>query len=80
MKVYERHTKNDLLAHPLAIELQNCNSPSTILAILHQQVQALDQSQSGDDQWTKWLNPTVNVLQSFSDALGEGINLVSFMK
>ena len=78
LKAYEKRTKNDLLAHPLAAELQNCNSPSAILAVLHRQVQALDQSSSSDDRWTKWLYPTVNVLQSFSDALGEGVNLVSF--
>ena len=77
LKAYERRTKKDLLAHPLAVELQTCNSPSAILAVLRQQVQGqgLDQS----DRWTKWLDPTVNVLHTFSDTLGEGVSLVSFM-
>ncbi|KAI0263890.1 hypothetical protein BGY98DRAFT_940126 [Russula aff. rugulosa BPL654] len=76
LKAYERRTKKDLLAHPLAAELQNCNSPSEILAILYQQVQGLDQSMSSDDRWTKWLDPTVNVLYMLSKTLGEGISLV----
>ncbi|KAI0276991.1 hypothetical protein BGY98DRAFT_659186 [Russula aff. rugulosa BPL654] len=76
LKAYEKRTKNDLLAHPLAAELQNCNSPSEILAVLHLQVQGLDQSMSSDDRWTKWLDPTVNVLYMLSKTLGEGISLV----
>ena len=77
LKAYKRRTKTDLLSHPLAVELQNCNSPSAILAVLHQKVQVLDQSQSSDDRWAKWLDPIVNVLQTFSDVLGEGVGLVS---
>jgi hypothetical protein len=77
LKVYEKRTKKDLLAHPLATELQYCDSPTQILAVLHQQVQGLDQSLSSDDRWTKWLDPTVNVLFMLSETLGEGISLVS---
>jgi len=77
LKAYEKRTRKDLLAHSLAAELQTCNSPSAILAILHRQVQGLDQSQSSDDRWTKWLNPTVDVLYTLSGTLGEGVSLVS---
>ena len=77
LKAYEKRTKNDLLAHPLAAELQDCNSSSAILAVLHRQVQELDLSPNSDDRWAKWLDPTVNVLQTFSDVLGEGFSLVS---
>jgi len=35
LDVYKKRTKNDLLAHILAAELQKCNSPSAILAVLH---------------------------------------------
>jgi hypothetical protein len=73
LKDYEKRTKNDLLVHPLAAELQNCNSPTNILAVLHKQVQGLDQY----DRWTKWLDPTVNVLYMLSKTLGEGVSLVS---
>jgi hypothetical protein len=74
---YKKHTKKDLLSHPLAAQLQACNSPGDILAVLHQQVQGLDQSRSPDDRWTKWLDPTVNVLYTLSETLGEGVSLVS---
>ena len=77
LKEYEKRTKKDLRAHPLAADLQNCNSPSKILDVLHRQVQGLDQSSSGDDRWTRWLDPTVNVLLTLSETLGEGISLVS---
>ena len=74
---YKKRTKKDLLSHPLATQLQTCNSPGDILAVLHQQVQGLDRSRSADDRWTKWLDPTVNVLYTLSETLGEGVSLVS---
>ena len=77
LDTYKKRTKNDLLAHPLAAELQKSNSISAILTVLHQQVQGLDQSPS-DDRWTRWLDPTVNVLHTLSETLGEGVSLVSF--
>ncbi|KAH9070650.1 hypothetical protein EDB83DRAFT_2550827, partial [Lactarius deliciosus] len=76
MKEYEKKTKKELLTHPLMAQLQTCNSPTDILAVLHTQVQQFEQSTSGDDKLTKWLNPTVNVLYAFSSALGEGVGLV----
>ena len=77
MKEYEKNTKNDLLAHPLMSQLQTCNSPADILAILRTQAQQFEQSTSSDDKLTRWLNPTVNVLCAFSSALGAGVGLVN---
>ena len=79
LKAYERRTKQDLLAHPLASQLQACDTPGDILAILQQQIQGLDQSRSRDERWTKWLNPTVNVLFAFSATIGSGVGLVCSM-
>jgi len=76
IKEYEKRTKKDLLAHPLAAQLQACDSPTAVLAVLQLQVQALDRSQSSNDRWAKWLGPTVNVLYAFSETLGEGVSLV----
>jgi hypothetical protein len=76
LDAYKKRTKNDLLAHPLAAELQPCNTPSAILTVLQQQFQGPDQSRSSDDRWTRWLDPTVNVLFAFSATLGEGVGLV----
>ena len=79
MKEYEKKTKKDLLAHPLIGQLQPCNTPDDILAVLRGQVQQFDKSMSGVEKWTKWLNPTVNVLVALSGALGEGVGLVSLI-
>jgi hypothetical protein len=76
LKAYEKRTKKDLLAHPLAAQLQNCDSPSSILLVLQQQVQELNRSQRNHDRLTKWLDPTVNVLCTFSATVGEGVSLV----
>jgi len=78
LRTYEKHTKMDLLSHPLAAQLQACNSPSAILDLLHQQVRELDQSRNSHQRLTKWLDPTVNVLYAFSETLGEGVSLVCF--
>jgi hypothetical protein len=75
LEAYKKRTKDDLLAHPLAPQLQACDSPGAILAILQQQVQGLSQSGS-DARWTKWLDPTINVLFAFSSTLGAGVGLV----
>ncbi|KAN0129876.1 hypothetical protein V8E53_012348 [Lactarius tabidus] len=78
LKAYKKQTKKDIAAHPLATELQSCDSSSAIVAILRAQVQNFDQSQGADDseKWTKWLDPTVNVLFAFSATLGNGVGVV----
>ena len=78
LKAYEKKTKHDLLAHPLAAQLQACQSPSSILIVLQQQVQDLNRSRASDDRFTKWLDPTVNVIYAFSETLGEGVSLACF--
>ncbi|KAI0300207.1 hypothetical protein BC826DRAFT_931747, partial [Russula brevipes] len=74
---YENKTKNKLLTHPLAAQLQSCDSPTAITSILQGLVQQFDQNRSTDQRLTSWLNPTVNVLYAFSATLGEGVGLVS---
>ena len=73
---YKKRTKKDLLAHPLAAQIQSCNSPSAILTVLHQQLQSLDQSRSSDERWSRWLGPTVSVLYALSSTLAAGVGLV----
>ncbi|KAH8986391.1 hypothetical protein EDB86DRAFT_2832682 [Lactarius hatsudake] len=77
LKSYQKQTKNDLIAHPLASQLQSCHSTSDILAVLQHQVQEFDQAHSGDERLTKWLIPTVNVLYAFSAAVSEGVALAA---
>jgi hypothetical protein len=77
LDAYKKRTKNDLLTHPLVVQLENCTSSSAVLALIHQQLQGL---QRDDDRLTKWLDPTVRVLQAFSGTLGEGVSLVCLRK
>jgi hypothetical protein len=76
LKSYQKQIKKDLLAHPLASQLQSCNSNTAILAILQDQVREFDKSHSGDERLTKWLGPTVNVLCAFSATISGGVSLV----
>ena len=68
LKDYEKRTKQNLFLHPLASQLQECDSPGDIVAILQQQI--LHQSRSTDERCTKWLDPTINFLLTFSQTVG----------
>ena len=77
LDAYEKKTKNKLLTHPLAAQLQSCNSPIAILSALQSLIQQFDYLRRSDERLTNWLNPTVNVLYAFSSTLGQGVGLVS---
>jgi hypothetical protein len=77
LQAYDNKTKNKLLDHPLATQLQPCDSPHAVLAVLQDLVQQLDQRRASDERLNNWLNPTVNVLYTFSATLGGGVALVS---
>jgi hypothetical protein len=76
LDTYRKRTKKDLLTHPLAARLQACDTPAAILTILREQIHGLDQSQISAERWSKWLDPTVNVLFVFSATIGAGAGLV----
>ena len=77
LKAYKKQTKKDIASHPLAAQIKSCDSSGAIIAILRTQVQNFDQSQGADERWTKWLDPTVDVLFAFSATLGNGVGVVS---
>ncbi|KAF8263783.1 hypothetical protein EI94DRAFT_1703746 [Lactarius quietus] len=79
LEEYKKKTGKDLTAHPLAAEIKGCNSPEAILAILEVKANELNQSpsRSSDERLTKWLNPTVNVLNALSATLGQGASLAA---
>ena len=77
LEAYEKRTKSKLLTHPLAAQLQSCDSPTAILSILQDLVQQFDRHRSSDQRLTNWLDPTVNVLYALSSTLGQGVGLVS---
>jgi hypothetical protein len=76
LKEYKKQTKRDIASHPLAAQLQCCDSPSAILTVLQARVQKFDQSQIANEKWIKWMDPTVNVLFAFSATLGNSVGLV----
>ena len=76
LESYQKQTKKDLLAHPLASQLQDCDSTNAVLAILQDQIREFDKSHSGDERLTKWLGPTVNVLNAFSATISGGVSMV----
>lgn|SRR6266851_7958796 len=78
LEAYTKRTLNDLLSHPLTTQLEACDSPSTVLTLLEQQVQELNESRANGERWTKWLGPTVNVLYVLSETLREDVSLVFF--
>ena len=77
LKEYKRKTGKELITHPLAEEIKGCNSPDAILAVLQGKANELNRSQSSDERLTKWLTPTVNVLNALSVTLGQGFGTVS---
>ena len=76
LRAYKKKTGNNITSHPLATELQSCDSPGAIIAVLRKQMPTPDRSQNGDETFAKSLIPTVNVLYTLSDTLGGGVGLV----
>ena len=77
LESYKRKTKKDLASHPLLPNLQSCDSPDAVLTVLRDRIPAFNQSPNGNDGFTKWVTPTVNVLYSFSGTIGQGVGLVN---
>ena len=77
LDAYEKKTKTKLLTHPLAAQLQSCDSPTAILSVLQDLIQQFDCRRRSDERLTNWLNPTVNVVYAFSSTVGQGVGLVS---
>ncbi|KAH9061945.1 hypothetical protein EDB87DRAFT_1821506, partial [Lactarius vividus] len=68
---YKRETGKQLLDHPLAAELQRCDSVDAVLAIFQGQAEAFQQFRDGDQRLMKWISPVVDVLFTFSGTLSE---------
>ncbi|KAH9034275.1 hypothetical protein EDB84DRAFT_1438158 [Lactarius hengduanensis] len=80
LKAYEKKTKTDLYTHPLAMQLQSCESSRDILAVLQDKVNEFEQSKNRNERLSSWLNPTINI---FSPAkvvsAGVGVFLLAAM-
>ena len=78
LEAYKRETGKDLTKDPLLHRLENCKSPDAVLTMLQAQIIEPCQPQSSHSSWlTMWLDPTVNVLVSFSPAVGALVGQVS---
>ncbi len=74
---YEKKTESKLLTHPLATQLQSCDSPTAILSVFHDIIQQFDRRSSSDERLSNWLKPTVNVLFALSVTLGQDVSLLN---
>jgi hypothetical protein len=78
LEAYKDKTGIDLTSDPLLRNIENCNSPDAVLAILRAQILEPGQPQSGHNRLTTWLGPTVYVLNAFSATMiGALVGLVS---
>ena len=77
LEAYEKKTKTKLLDHPLAAQLQSCDSPTAVLSVLQDIIQQFDRRRSSDERLSSWLSPTVSVLYAFSSTIGQGVGIVS---
>jgi hypothetical protein len=77
LEEYEKKTESKLLTHPLAVQIQSCDSPTAILSVLEGLIQQFDHRRRSDQRLANWLNPTINVLYAFSASISQGIGLVS---
>ena len=77
MKEYKKKTKKELITDPLTEEITSCDSPEAILTVLRGKANELNQSPNSDERLTKWLTPTVNVVNSLSATVGRGVAMVS---
>ena len=72
---YQIQTGNNLIDHPLAKQLESCDSADSITAILQEQAQIFRDFRGDDGKFMKSLKCSVNVLYTLSITT-EGIGLV----
>ena len=73
---FQRVTGKSLDSHPLAAQLETCNSPEAVSTVLRNQAEAFEKFSKGDKRLMAWLDPTIQILSIFSATLGDGIGLV----
>ena len=77
---YRKQTGEDLRNHPLASEIDSCDSADSIVNIFKEQAKTFDEFRKGDStKLVKWLEPVVKVLHALSknDVLNDAVSHVS---
>jgi hypothetical protein len=77
LQQYEKQTEIPLAKHPLAEQLQSCDSVDSVIVILQEQARAFGEFR-GSDRIMKSLSSVISVLSTLSAAanLGEIVGLV----
>src|SRR5216684_1918627 len=75
-KEYDRLTGKSLNTHPFAAQLDTCRNPDDVSNVLRIQAQAFSKFRQGDERLMAWLDPTINILSTFSATVVEGVGLV----
>jgi hypothetical protein len=65
---YEEQTGTALAGHPLAEQLESCNSVDSVLAILQQQAQAFTEFRGSNGRITKSLKSAVSAILALSSS------------
>ena len=75
---YQKQTGTNLIDHPLAKQLQSCDSVESITIFFREQAQAFTEFRGNDSRIMRPLKSAVSILDmlSTSTALGEAIGLV----
>jgi hypothetical protein len=73
---YKKLTKKDLHTHLFAAQFDRCDSPAAVLDVFRRQAHAFEEFRKGDERLIQWLDPTVNILSTFSSTFGEALALV----
>jgi hypothetical protein len=77
---YEKQTGIALARHPVAVQLQECDSVESVIAVLNEQTQAFGKF-CGRDKIMKLLRNAVSILHKLSVApdLGQAVGLVRLL-
>ncbi|KAI0277746.1 hypothetical protein BGY98DRAFT_1097197 [Russula aff. rugulosa BPL654] len=75
---YAKVTGIDLSKNLFAVAIESANSPGDILELLQEREKPFKDYREGNRSLISCLSPAVNVIQAFSDVLGEAVNLVPF--
>jgi hypothetical protein len=65
---YKKQTGKDLRDHPLASDIDNCDTADSLLVIFQKQAKEFKEFRDGDPKLMKWLQPVVNGLYSLSSS------------
>lgn len=74
---YLEKTGINLQENPFADKVKNCDSPSTVLLLLEENLKAFKDYREENRKLIDCLNPVVQFVHAFSGILGEASGLVS---